>query len=359
MSWTIALGQILEDNKLIYNYLFAAVMFCLGSLQLLDGLLVAGKFTDYPLLIFAYLPFLAIIGPLFFLTFKSANNDSFRLRKIDYFHFAFGLITLLLLAPLMKLDTATRMSYIMLIPNFTSEDPLFLLYSGILTAVMLNLVGYEIYFVRECRFMLDIRLIKEKKVSPYLITVILVSFPLQIVMIGSMVVMGMMEHPRTLLFGVTHVLTALSFVLTLVIFIMEKKNINFFKLLHEEIENRRYEISKIKNLDVAHALSKLQSLMEDKKIFFNEDLSVNDLAREIAIEPYQLSRIINEHFNKNFNCFVNEYRIEEAKKILLADTDRTITSVAYAVGFNSTTVFYDWFTRLTGLSPKKFRANNK
>ncbi|MBN1495722.1 MAG: helix-turn-helix transcriptional regulator [Spirochaetes bacterium] len=359
MSWTIALGQILEDNKQIYNYLFSAVMFCLGSLQLLDGLLVAGKLWDYSLLIFGSLPFLAIIGPLFFFTFKSANNDSFRFRKIDYLHFASGLITLLLLAPLMKLDAATKMSFIMQTPNFTSDDPLLKLYSGILIAVILNLVGYEVYFVRECRFMLNIRLIKEKKVSPYLITVILVSFPLEIVLVGSMVVMGMIEHSPSVFFGVLQSLTALSFVLTLVIFIMEKKNINFFKLLYIEIENRRYEISKIKNLDVAHVLSKIQSLMGEKKIFFDENLTMNDLAREIAIEPYQLSQIINENFNKNFNCFVNEYRIEEAKKILLADVERTVTSIAYAVGFNSTTVFYDWFTRLTGISPKKFRNNNK
>lgn len=359
MSWTIALGQILEDNNRIYNYLFAAVMFSLGTLQLLDGLLVAGRFKEYPVLIFGYLPILAVIGPLFFFTFKSANNDSFRFRKIDYFHFASGLITVLLLLPLMKLDTETKISFIMQIPNFASEDPLFLLYSGILLAVMLNLIGYEVYFVLECRFMLDIRLIKAKKVSPYLITVILVSFPLQIVMVGSMIVLGMMEHPRTLLFGVTQFLTALSFVLTLVIFIMEKKNINFFKLLHEEIENRRYEISRIRNLDVAHVLAKISSLMRDKKIFLDEDLTMNDLARELAVEPYQLSQIINENFNKNFNCFINEYRIEEAKKILLADADRTVTSVAYAVGFNSNTVFYDWFTRLTGVSPKKFRSNNR
>ena len=160
--------------------------------------------------------------------------------------------------------------------------------------------------------MLNIRLIKEKRVSPYLITVIMVSFPLQIVLVGSMIVMGMMEHSQSIFFGVFQSLTALSFVLTLVIFIMEKKNINFFKLLHVEIENRRYEISKIKNIDVAHVLSKIKSLMEDKKIFFDENLTMNDLAREIAIEPYQLSQIINENFNKNFNCFVNEYQIGRA-----------------------------------------------
>ena len=359
MSWTISLGQILEKNKHSYHYLFSAVMLCLGFLQLLDGLLVAGKLNDYPFLIFGYLPLMAMIGPLFYFTFKSANNDSFRFRPVDYLHFASGLITMILLAPLMKLDAATKMSFIMQTPNFAHEDPLFRLYSWILIAVILDLLVYEIYFIRECMFMLNIRLIKEKKVSPYLMIVILVSFPLQIVFCGSMFVVSMIGRKPSLFFGVIQSLTALSFFLTLVIFIMEKKNINFFKLLHIQIENRRYEISKIKNLDVAHVLSRITSLMEDKKIFFNEDLTLNDLAGEIAIEPYQLSQIINENFNKNFNYFVNEYRIEEAKKMLLSESDRTVTSIAYAVGFNSTTVFYDWFARLTGVSPKKYRNNNR
>jgi AraC-like DNA-binding protein len=355
MSWTIALGLVLEDEKQTYHYLFSALMFCLGTLQILDGLLVSGKLPDYSSLIFWYLPFLAMVGPLFFFTFKSANNDSFRFRPVDYLHFTCGLITVPFLVPLVKLDAATKMSFIMQIPNFANEDPLFRLYSVLLMAVILNLVGYQIYFVRECIFMLDIKLIKEKKVSPYLMTIILFSFPLEIAFFGGMFAMSMVEHPRSLFFGVIQSLTALSSLLTLVIFIMEKKNINFFKLLHIQIENRRYETSKIKKLDVESLLSRIQSLMDNEKIFCDEDLSVNGLARELGIEPYQLSQIINENFNNNFNYFINTYRIEEAKKILLSERDRTIISVAYAVGFNSTTVFHGWFKRITGVSPKVFR----
>ena len=140
---------------------------------------------------------------------------------------------------------------------------------------------------------------------------------------------------------------------------MEKKNIDLFKMLHTQIENRRYEISKIKNLDVGLVLSKIKSLMEDKKIFIDENISVNGLAQELFIEPYQLMQIINENYDKNFNYFINEYRIEEAKRMLIEDMKRTITSVAYAVGFNSTTVFYEWFNRITRVSPKKFRIDNK
>ena len=359
MSWTIALGMLLENEKKTYHYMFAGLMFSLGVLQLLDGLLVEGRFSEYSWLIFWHMPFMAWIGPLFFFTFKSANNDSFRFKPADYLHFSFGIITIPLLVPLVAMDAATKLSFIMSPPHFAGGSIMFRLYSGLLIAAILNLVAYMLYFTRECFFMLDIRLIREKKVPPYFLTVILISFPMGILYFSGIVLLILAEAPQSYYYRIIQTLTALSFVLTLAIFIMEKKNINFFKILHDQIENRRYEISKIKNLDVALVLSKIKSLMEDEKVFFNEDITLNDLAREISIEPYQLSQIINENFNKNFNCFINEYRIEEAKRILLSDMDRTVISVAYAVGFNSTTVFYNWFTRLTGVSPKKFRSNCK
>ncbi len=354
MSYTIALGLILEKDKKTYQYVFAALMFCLGVLQISDGLIFEQRADVYSALLFWHLPFLAWIGPLFFFSFKSANNDFFRLRPVDYLHFSCGIVIIPFLMPLVTMDTATKVSFIMTPPKFTGVNAMFRLYSGLLIVVIVNIIGYLVYFMRECFFMLDIRLIRERKVSPYLMMVMFICFPFQIVFFMSIFAINLVEGAHSYYFPIIHSLTVGSFFLTLVVFIMEKRNINFFKVLHDQLENRRYEISKIKNVDVARVLSQIKYLMEDKKIFFDEELTVNGLARELAIEPYQLSQIINETFNKNFNYFVNEYRIKEAQKILLAEADRTIISVAYAVGFNSTTVFYEWFSRITGDTPKKY-----
>jgi len=355
MSLTVTLGIMIENERLAHRYLFASLMFCLASLQLLNGLLVAGQLSAYPALIFWYLPFLALIGPLFFLTFKSANCDSYSFKMTDYLHFSCGLLIIPLLIPLSALDSETKAAYIMKTPRYAGEEPMFRLYSALFLLVILNLAGYLLYFIRECLYLLNLRLIMEKKVSPYLMIIIIISFPLQLIFFGGLVAISMVEHSRPVFFGVVQALTALSFFLTLFAFVMEKKNINFFKVLHTQIETRRYEISMTHNLDVTLVLSRIKSLFEHEKIFCDEDLSLSSLARELEIEPYQLSRIVNENFNKNFKNFINEYRIEEAKKILLSEKDRTITSVAYAVGFNSTTVFYEWFSRITGITPKKFR----
>jgi len=359
MSWTIALGLIIEKDKKTFNYLFAATMFCLGALQILDGMFVSGKFAEYSYLIFWHLPFIAWLGPLFLLTFKSANDDAFRLRPVDYLHFICGIVAIPFMVPLFTMDVATKMSFIMEAPYFTGSTPLLKLYSWLLMAVIVNLAGYLIYFVRECFFMLDYRLIRKKSISPYLMIVMLILFPLEIIFFGSVIAMTVFGGLHSLYFSVVQALTAGSFLVTLFIFIMDKKEINFFKLLNMQIEEKRHEDSRTKNLDVALIVSDIRSLMEEEKRFCDEDLSVNGLAGELEIEPYQLSKIINENFGRNFNCFINEYRIEEARKMLLAERSRTIISVAYAVGFNSTTVFYEWFKRITGVSPKQYRDRNK
>ncbi len=359
MSWTIALGLIFEKNRHTYHYLFAAFMFCLGTLQILDGLLVTGKLATYSYLIFWYLPFMAYAGPTFFFSFKAANSDSFRFTIADLRHFVFGLLTAILLIPLVRLDGSVKMSFIMQTPNFSNGDPLFRLYSGLFTAAILYIIGYQVYFFIECRSMLDIKLIREKKVSPYLMIILLFCFSLEIVFFICMIMMSFIKYPQMLFIGVIQALTALSFLLTLAIFIMEKRDINFFKLIFTEIENIRYEKSKLKNLDVETLLARIQTLMDIEKIFRDDDLSVGGLAQRLSIEPYQLSQLINENYNNNFKNFINKYRIDEAKKILLNERDRTITSVAYAVGFNSTTVFYEWFNRFTGISPTEFRSKNQ
>jgi YesN/AraC family two-component response regulator len=54
--------------------------------------------------------------------------------------------------------------------------------------------------------------------------------------------------------------------------------------------------------------------MKDKKLFLNEEITLKDIAETLHISQHQLSQLINEKFNVNFNTFINSYRIEFAKK---------------------------------------------
>ena len=97
--------------------------------------------------------------------------------------------------------------------------------------------------------------------------------------------------------------------------------------------------------------------MEKEKPYLNPLLSLNDLAELVSIPPYHLSQVLNTSINKNFFDFVNYYRIEESKKLLLQlnANKKTVLEILYQTGFNSKSVFNNAFKKYTGLTPTEFR----
>ncbi len=130
---------------------------------------------------------------------------------------------------------------------------------------------------------------------------------------------------------------------------------DYNSLLARATKKAYYERSKIKGLDIDKITNRLYQLMNDEKIYSDEELSLKTLAAELDIKPHQLSQILNERIEKNFNTFVNEYRVDEAKKLLLEDPKRSILSIGFSAGFNSNTTFINAFTKIVGISPGQYR----
>ncbi len=150
----------------------------------------------------------------------------------------------------------------------------------------------------------------------------------------------------------------LATIATIYVYLVTQRHTDYNRLLRSETRKAHYEKSRLSGLDVNKILIRLNELMEEEKFFADEELSLRDLARELAISPHQLSEILNEKLKKNFNTFVNEYRIEEAKKMLIEEPDRSILSIGIAAGFNSNTTFCTVFSRITGITPSHYRKKN-
>ncbi|HPS57962.1 MAG TPA: helix-turn-helix domain-containing protein [Spirochaetota bacterium] len=148
-------------------------------------------------------------------------------------------------------------------------------------------------------------------------------------------------------------------IFTVYVYLVTQLHPDYHRLLHSETRKAHYEKSRITGLDVEVICNRLYELMRDEKVFADEDLSLRDLASEPGISPHQLSQILNERVKKNFNTFVNEYRVDEAGRMLVDESRRSILSVGIAVGFNSNTTFCTVFSRVTGRSPSSFRKNSQ
>jgi AraC-like DNA-binding protein len=123
----------------------------------------------------------------------------------------------------------------------------------------------------------------------------------------------------------------------------------------DDVKKSQYSRTLLKGVNTDLIYHRLMELMENEKIFKTEDLSLMMLAEELSLTPQQLSEFLNDRLSMNFNTFINKYRINEAKELLLNEPDRPITAIAYDLGFNTISVFYSAFLKFAGISPARFR----
>ncbi len=118
---------------------------------------------------------------------------------------------------------------------------------------------------------------------------------------------------------------------------------------------RTYERTRLASIPIGETREALRRLMEEERVFLDEDLTLPRLADDVGLTAHQLSEFLNRHVERSFPEFVAEYRVEEAKRLLVSEPSRSTLSVGHAAGFNSKSAFYRAFRRATGRDPSEFR----
>ena len=103
---------------------------------------------------------------------------------------------------------------------------------------------------------------------------------------------------------------------------------------------------------------KLLNHMEEKRPYLDNELRLVSLADQIGISTHLLSQLINTYSQKNFNQFINSFRLNEAKE-LLVNTDQPIKSIYFSTGFSNKVTFNKWFKQEFGCTPTIYREQNR
>ncbi len=125
------------------------------------------------------------------------------------------------------------------------------------------------------------------------------------------------------------------------------------------LTNAKYSRSGLREDSARYLVGKLEQVMADRQLFLQEDLSLSTLATSLNTQGHHLSQVLNEQLNKNFYDYVNELRVDYAKKLLLQDPTAAIVDVAIASGFNNKVTFYSAFRRYVGQTPSQFRRQSQ
>lgn len=110
---------------------------------------------------------------------------------------------------------------------------------------------------------------------------------------------------------------------------------------------------------VPEAVEKLRpqliQFMETERPWLDPELTLSVLAERMGLNVSQLSFLVNNGFQQNFNDFVNTYRVEEVKrKLALPEFQHlSLLGLAFESGFNSKATFNRAFKKLTGHAPSQ------
>jgi AraC-like DNA-binding protein len=102
----------------------------------------------------------------------------------------------------------------------------------------------------------------------------------------------------------------------------------------------------------------LMRLMADERIYRHDNITIGTLATRLKIPEYRLRRLINQRLGyRNFNVFLNNHRIEEAKAALADPTQAEVPVITIAMdaGFQSLGPFNRAFKATTGVTPTEYR----
>ena len=105
----------------------------------------------------------------------------------------------------------------------------------------------------------------------------------------------------------------------------------------------------------------LKKVMETNRYYQDAELTLSSLAEKLEMPPKELSRIVNTGLKKNFNDFINEYRVRDiVQKMQNPAFDHiTLLGIAFEAGFNSKSTFNRTFKQITGKSPVEYKAELK
>ena len=121
----------------------------------------------------------------------------------------------------------------------------------------------------------------------------------------------------------------------------------------------KYKKSAVTEEMSSRILKRLTDTMQEEKPYLNNTLTLPELAEMVSTPPNYLSQVINEQLQMNFFDYVNSYRIETAKNLIINPLPHTLTilDIAMESAFNSKSAFYSAFKKQVGITPAAFKKS--
>ncbi len=341
-----AVGQLVLKKRKVENYNLFLLFMLIGTILLQFYAMVSGEARSNPSLISYHATLFYIFCPVLYYALYAVSMPDKGFPRRFYLYFIPAMLSFLFDSFIFIQDYEFKLIFVN--NFFDGLNPLpVIIFRVLATGVIIQILAYTLWLIT--MLIPAFRGDGDK-------SIIYATFLFSLLSAGSslLAVPGYI-YGRTDYIMYCGVSTSLCII---ILYLTGARNPDFLQLLTQKVRKGIYTRSLLRDLDIDRIMNQLNTLMRTEKIWDNDKLTLGDTASMLKISQHQLSQLLNERLSVNFNSYVNTFRIEEAKKLLVNSPDKTVLFIAYEVGFNSKSSFYESFTRLTGFSPLEFRKKN-
>ena len=121
-----------------------------------------------------------------------------------------------------------------------------------------------------------------------------------------------------------------------------------------KIKELKYQQSGMSEMDKQAILNQLLGTLENDRSYLNPEMSLQIMSQNLNVTANQLSQVVNEKLDKNFQTLLNEYRVKEVKQNI-NDDKRSLLGIALDAGFSSKSAFNRVFKEITGITPSEYK----
>lgn len=123
----------------------------------------------------------------------------------------------------------------------------------------------------------------------------------------------------------------------------------FYQVIEQFLKNHAYIETK------SEVINKVLDIIRED---YHQKLNLSDVAQRVYVTPVYLSKKFPEEVGVNFTEYVNHFRIQKAKQIIVENPNLSLFEVAEKVGFFSQHHFSNLFKKIEGLTPSQYKENH-
>ncbi len=343
LAFLFAVSQFVREKRGVKNYMLFIIFSSIAIIQLQQYFLMAGgngvvRVGDHPVMLAQF-----VLGPSLYIFYCTVFNKKFSFANKTLIHYIPALCAFLLV---LAIVLSERSGFVSLFSEPQIKEQLVRLFHSF--GIVSGLIYLSAIF-----FQLDLLSLPSRHSVGKTTMVAAAATAWLLAIMVALTATYLFHNPR---YARATMFLISSFMLFW--FIMGQKYPYIFHDLKKgskrEKKGRENE-SSVKNPEMLKL--RITLLMEEERIYCDEDLSLSRLSTMLDVSPHQLSAFLNSYMHSNFNSYINEYRVKEAISQMKDNPQRSLLDIALSSGFNSKSVFYDVFTRSTGKSPARFRSN--